>query len=114
MLILTRKPGEVIYIGDKIKVTVVEIKGNQIRLGIDAPSEFRIFRKEIYDQIQEENRAAADGDTGALEGLSEALMGGKTKTGGDQSSRSPLAQFTTGKVQEKGPEVVKRKKRDNE
>lgn len=113
MLILTRKPGEVIYIGDKIKVTVVEIKGNQIRLGIDAPSEFRIFRKEIYDQIQEENRAAADGDTGALEGLSEALMSGKVKTATDQP-KSPLAQFTTGKVSDRGPEVVKRKKRDNE
>lgn len=113
MLILTRKPGEVIYIGDKIKVTVVEIKGNQIRLGIDAPAEFRIFRKEIYDQIQEENRAAADSDTmGALDGLSEALMGGKPKAG--ETGRSPLSQFTAAKVSDRGPEVVKKKKRDNE
>lgn len=117
MLILTRKPGEVIYIGDKIKVTVVEIKGNQIRLGIDAPAEFRIFRKEIYDQIQEENRAAADIDTpGALEGISEALMGGKQKLeeGEAKQGRSPLSQFTSAKVGGKGPEVVKKKKRDNE
>lgn len=117
MLILTRKPGEVIYIGDKIKVTVVEIKGNQIRLGIDAPSEFRIFRKEIYDQIQEENRAAADVDAhGTLEGLSEALMKGKPKLGEGEpkQGRSPLSQFTAAKVGGKEPEVVKRKKRDNE
>lgn len=111
MLILTRKPGEVIYIGDHIKVTVVEIKGNQIRLGIDAPPEFRIFRKEIYDQIQDENRAAADVDTlGSLEGITEAL--GKKQDGGLGQARSPLSQFTTAKVQSENPEVVKRKKRD--
>ncbi len=112
MLILTRKPGEVIYIGDTIKVTVVEIKGNQIRLGIDAPPEFRIFRKEIYDQIQDENRAAADVDTiGSLDGISDAMMS-KRGEGTGISSGSPLSQFTTSKVQRDAPDVVKRKKRD--
>lgn len=71
MLILTRKCGESIYIGDKIKVTVVEVRGNQIRLGIDAPKEYRIFREEIYRQIVEENREAAfdSGIAGAQEAL---------------------------------------------
>ena len=59
MLILTRKPGESIYIGD-IKVTIVEMKGNQIRVGIDAPPEVRIYREEIYLQIMEENKIAAE------------------------------------------------------
>ncbi|RMG42973.1 MAG: carbon storage regulator [Candidatus Dadabacteria bacterium] len=59
MLILTRKPGESVYIGDSVKVTIVEIKGHQIRVGIEAPKELRIYREEIYLQILEENRQAA-------------------------------------------------------
>jgi carbon storage regulator len=81
MLILTRKPGESLYVlykdGQTIKVTVVEIKGNQIRLGIDAPSELRIYREEIYLQILEENKKAAQGvltDT-SLEQLSGGWKG---------------------------------------
>jgi carbon storage regulator len=58
MLILTRKPGESIYIGD-VKVTLLELKGNQIRVGIDAPKDVRIYREEIYLQIMEENKKAA-------------------------------------------------------
>ena len=61
MLILTRKPGESLYIGDNIKVTIVEIKGNQIRVGIEAPSDQRIYREEIYLQILDENKKAAQG-----------------------------------------------------
>ena len=61
MLILTRKPGESLYIGDDVKVTIVEIKGNQIRVGVDAPSDLRIYREEIYLQILEENKSAAEG-----------------------------------------------------
>jgi len=64
MLILTRKPGECLYIGDDVKITVVEIKGNQIRIGIEAPQNVRIYREEIYVQILEENRkAAGSGET---------------------------------------------------
>ncbi len=59
MLILTRKPGESIFIGDQIKVTIVEIKGSQIRLGVEAPKDLRIYREEIYQQILEENKQAA-------------------------------------------------------
>jgi carbon storage regulator len=61
MLILTRKPGESLYIGDNIKVTIVEIKGNQIRVGIEAPTDLRIYREEIYLQILDENKTAAQG-----------------------------------------------------
>jgi carbon storage regulator len=59
MLILSRRPGESLTIGDKIVVTVVSINGNQIRLGIDAPRDVRVLRDEIYKAIREENQAAA-------------------------------------------------------
>lgn len=59
MLILTRKIGECITIGDQIRVYVVGIRGKQIRLGIEAPSDEIIHREEIYQRIAEENRLAA-------------------------------------------------------
>ena len=68
MLVLTRKPGERLVIGDNIVVTVVDVKGDNIRIGIDAPREVKVFRGEIYDAIVAENRQAASG-TGDLSGL---------------------------------------------
>ncbi|RWZ55031.1 carbon storage regulator [Halobacillus fulvus] len=59
MLILNRKADEAIKIGDDIEIKVLSIEGNQVRLGIDAPSNVEIHRKEIYIAIQEENEAAA-------------------------------------------------------
>ena len=59
MLVLTRKPNQSIFIGDRIKITVVEIKGNQVRLGIEAPSDQKIYREEIYQQIANQNQTAA-------------------------------------------------------
>jgi carbon storage regulator len=60
MLILSRRVGESIIIGDNIEITIVDIKGNQIKLGIKAPSEIRVHRYEIYQKIQEENKLAAE------------------------------------------------------
>jgi carbon storage regulator len=60
MLILSRRPGESLTIGDDIVVTVVSVNGNQIRLGISAPREVRVLRDEIYKSIREENHAAAN------------------------------------------------------
>jgi carbon storage regulator len=87
MLILTRKPGESLYIGDNIKVTIVELKGHQIRVGIDAPTDLRIYREEIYLQILEENRKAAEGSVApaGLEGLSEAWIGRKGENSGEDA-----------------------------
>jgi carbon storage regulator len=62
MLILSRRPGERLTIGDNITVTVVSINGNQIRLGIDAPREVRVLSDEIYKAIRNENQAAANSD----------------------------------------------------
>jgi carbon storage regulator len=59
MLILTRRIGESITIGNGIKVYVIDIKGRQVRLGIDAPTDTTIYREEIYQKILEENRLAA-------------------------------------------------------
>ena len=59
MLVLTRKPGERLVIADNIVVTVVDVKGDNIRIGIDAPREVKVFRGEIYDAIVAENRQAA-------------------------------------------------------
>jgi carbon storage regulator len=59
MLILARKPGEAIAIGDAIKIRVLEIKGGQVKIGIEAPDTVAVHREEIYLRIAEENRRAA-------------------------------------------------------
>jgi carbon storage regulator len=59
LLILTRKAGEAVAIGDEIRISVVEIKGTQVKLGIQAPKNVEVHREEIYLKIQEENRRAA-------------------------------------------------------
>jgi len=60
MLILTRKLGERITIGDDITITLLEIKGSQVKLGIKAPKNISIHRQEIYDRIREENLESSD------------------------------------------------------
>jgi carbon storage regulator len=54
MLILTRRVGETLVIGDDVQVTVLGVKGNQVRLGINAPKDVSVHREEIYDRIQQE------------------------------------------------------------
>ncbi|WP_203363289.1 carbon storage regulator CsrA [Bacillus sp. REN10] len=60
MLVLTRKTGEAIQIGDDIEITVISVKGDQIKLGINAPKHVDIHRKEVYLAIQEENESASN------------------------------------------------------
>lgn len=67
MLALTRKKGESLVINNNIEITVLEIRGDQIKIGITAPKEVPIYRKEVYLQIQEENKAA--GNTVDIESL---------------------------------------------
>ena len=63
MLLLTRKLGENIRIGDDVKITIVEVKGYHVKLGIDAPPSIKVHREEIYERIQQERqRAAAAGN----------------------------------------------------
>ena len=73
MLILTRKLGESIKIGDDIKIQVIDIKGRQVRLGIEAPENFSIHREEVYLRIQEENQLAAEASPTSLKALSDIL-----------------------------------------
>jgi carbon storage regulator len=60
MLILTRKVGECITIGDQIRIYVIDVKGRQVRLGIEAPTETTVHRSEVYQKIIEENRLASE------------------------------------------------------
>jgi len=60
MLILSRKVDEKIVIGDDISVSIVEIRGDQVRIGVDAPKNVKVFRKEVFDAIKAENQAAAE------------------------------------------------------
>lgn len=62
MLALARKINQSIVIGNDIEITLLEIKGDQIKIGINAPKSVPIYRKEIYEQIQDENKKAAQAD----------------------------------------------------
>ncbi|MCK5229384.1 MAG: carbon storage regulator CsrA [Desulfobulbaceae bacterium] len=84
MLILARKAGEAIAINDNIKVKVLEIKGGQVKLGIDAPDHVAIHREEIFLRILEENKRAAMEAPADLSALS-SIFG---DTSGDQKIKS--------------------------
>lgn len=71
MLALTRKKGESLVINNNIEVTVLEIRGDQIKLGISAPKEVPVYRKEVYVQIQKENQESLQSD--GLEALKKLL-----------------------------------------
>jgi len=60
MLILSRKLNEKIMIGDDISVSVIEVRGDQVRIGVDAPRKVKVFRQEVYDAIKAENKAASE------------------------------------------------------
>ena len=60
MLVLSRQRDESIFIGDNIKITVVDIRGDKVRLGIEAPTEIPVHRQEVYDAIQRENQRKAE------------------------------------------------------
>jgi carbon storage regulator len=60
MLVLSRQRDESIMVGDNVQITIVDIRGDKVRLGIVAPTEIPVHRKEVYDAIQRENRKAAE------------------------------------------------------
>ncbi len=61
MLVLTRKKGEILAIGEDILISVVDVRGDSVRLGIEAPKSVPVWRKEVLDEIAEENRKALQG-----------------------------------------------------
>ena len=79
MLVLTRKPGQSIMIGDGVEVQVLSVAGEKVRLGITAPREVSIFRNEVYDRIESEQQQSAGGggdeeeDEGTNAAVAEAL-----------------------------------------
>jgi carbon storage regulator len=74
MLILTRKLGESIRIGDSIRITISDVKGKQIRIGIEAPDDVTVHREEVYTMIQEHNELAAKQETIDVIQLSKILI----------------------------------------
>lgn len=79
MLILTRKLNETIMIGDKIEISVVEIKGDHVKLGIEAPKNVKVYRQEVYVAIQKENIEAAQTKPEILPQLDNLIDGAKKK-----------------------------------
>jgi carbon storage regulator len=61
MLVLTRKPGEKIHIGSNLTISVITVSENQVKIGIDAPPEVKIYRAELYEKLLESNVQAVDG-----------------------------------------------------
>lgn len=72
MLILARKVDEKIKIGNDITLTIIELHGDQVKIGVEAPKNVKVFRQEVFDAIQEQNKEAAAGSA-ALEALSSLL-----------------------------------------
>ncbi len=68
MLILTRRVGETLMIGDDVTVTVLGVKGNQVRIGVNAPKDIAVHREEIYERIKREQENANGGQPGYPEG----------------------------------------------
>ena len=79
MLILTRKLGEMIRIGDDVTVRVIEVRGSQIRLGVEAPPTVRIYREEIYKAIRQQNEQAAVAGVTNLDEATQAWQSQREK-----------------------------------
>jgi carbon storage regulator len=73
MLVLTRRPGESVMVGDDVAVTVLEVRGEVIRLGIKAPRSIQVHREEVFRELQAANRAAASPADSAVEALAHLL-----------------------------------------
>lgn len=71
MLVLSRRKGESIMIGDNIEISIIDIQGDQVRVGINAPRKVNVFRKEVFEQIKDENLKAARNPEGLPELLEE-------------------------------------------
>ena len=77
MLALTRKKGESLVVANNVEIVVLEVRGDQVKIGIDAPKEVPVYRKEVYLQIQKENEEAMGiGDIGMFEGVDAAVFAG--------------------------------------
>lgn len=80
MLVLSRQREETIMIGDEIEITVVDIRGDKVRLGITAPTRIAVHRKEVYEAIRHENERAAQFKDSDLSGFKQPISAGPPKT----------------------------------
>lgn len=80
MLVLSRKVNQTIVVNDNIEIMIVDIKGDQIKLGISAPKNVKVFRKEIYEEIKLENKSAMAKNSSNLLAAKELLKKGKKPT----------------------------------
>jgi len=80
VLVLTRRPGESIMVGDDVVVTVLDVRGDVVRLGIKAPRSVQVHREEVYRELQRVNQEAASPSDVAVQALSRALHPGPDGT----------------------------------
>ena len=90
MLVLGRRVGEGIMIGHDIKVTVLVVAGDKVRIGIDAPAEVDVHREEVYLEIQQANIQAASASTEVVAGLTAALQERSGQASDDASGSAAL------------------------
>jgi len=74
MLVLTRKRNQSIMVNDNIELTIIDIQGDQVRVGINAPKDVKVFRKEVYVEMTQENKEASNVTMDALSMLKNAIM----------------------------------------
>ena len=79
MLVLTRKRNQSIILNDNIELTIIDIQGDQVRVGINAPKDVKVFRKEVYVEMTEENQRASQVQMDALSLLKNAILKQKSK-----------------------------------
>ena len=73
MLVLTRRPGESVMVGDDVVITVLDVRGDVVRLGIKAPRSIQVHREEVYQELQRVNRESASPSDVAVQALSKLL-----------------------------------------
>ncbi len=98
MLVLSRQRDETIMIGDAIELTVVDIRGDKVRIGINAPASVAVHRKEIYDAIRAENHGAATIDAGSLPAIQAPALAAataKARRPHKSASKSPANPLST-------------------
>ncbi len=89
MLVLSRQRDETIMIGDEIEISVVDIRGDKVRLGINAPTRIAVHRKEVYDAIKRENAQAARLGATDLDSLAQTIRPGPARRGVRQTAGAP-------------------------
>ena len=113
MLILTRRIGETLVIGDNVQITVLGVRGNQVRIGVDAPKDVGVHRKEIYDRIQGDDQGISEkpnkgmgpktnpavSTTAAKDGTAKPLKSQKIKEADAEQAKADVLQYSASKNQ---------------